>query len=236
MCRRWLLSLLIVLAGCVRRDGRNTDCQFPAEPNPKTLDVTHPGDVPHLRADVEFADELAIEYLDAGRWQKSADPKAPQNRNQALNTCLSSLADEIGRIHNLPPKSLLSVFGQRSLAVDTAINLPFFVLFGFAAWLIAGMILRRYPPSEGWLTTLIFFTLATLVVGVVAMAIAQQWSLLAENLRVGNGHLSYRVDRVPFERHPIPLFAACVVLFWVAAAVRYRRREPRLETPGRVLL
>jgi len=46
-------------AGCVRRDGRNSDCRWPKETS------NHFGSARHLSADAEFAEDLAIRYADA---------------------------------------------------------------------------------------------------------------------------------------------------------------------------
>src|SRR5438309_10878216 len=53
-------TLLVFLAavGCVRRDGRNSDCKWPTEI------VRHAPDARHLSVDAEFAEELAIRYAD----------------------------------------------------------------------------------------------------------------------------------------------------------------------------
>jgi len=52
------LVLLLCATGCVRRDGRNSDCRWPREP------ANHPADARHLSADAEFAEDLAIRYAD----------------------------------------------------------------------------------------------------------------------------------------------------------------------------
>src|SRR5207248_2582014 len=51
-----LFSLTVV--GCVRRNGRNADCKWPAEIS------GHFADARHLSADAEFAEDLAIRYAD----------------------------------------------------------------------------------------------------------------------------------------------------------------------------
>ena len=54
------VTVLVVLAaiGCVRRDGRNSDCKWPGE------SVAYSPDSRHLSADAEFAEDLAIRYAD----------------------------------------------------------------------------------------------------------------------------------------------------------------------------
>jgi hypothetical protein len=55
--------------------------------------------------------------------------------------------------------------------------------------------------------------------------LGQQWSTLVENVRVGTGHLSYRVNRLPWARHQMSFFVLCVVLFWGVAVVWFRARQ-----------
>src|SRR6478752_3228554 len=54
--------LLVLSSGCVRREGRNTDCVWPGEPRATQLDPSQPVTSRHLSADLEFAEELADRY------------------------------------------------------------------------------------------------------------------------------------------------------------------------------
>jgi hypothetical protein len=62
---------------------------------------------------------------------------------------------------------------------------------------------------------------ASLIFGVAGMMLGQQWSMLMENLRVGNGHLSYRVGRLPWMRHQIDFLVLCIVIFWGVAIAQF---------------
>lgn len=55
---RFAVVLVFVLAagGCVRRDGRNSNCRWPGETS------NHPVSARHLSVDAEFAEDLAIRY------------------------------------------------------------------------------------------------------------------------------------------------------------------------------
>ena len=142
-----------------------------------------------------------------------------------MNACLRKLLQKIGTSHNVPPKEVAKFFGQRSLAIDVAVNLPFILLYSFLAALLAGRLRRRYPPEDGRSVALAMIILSSLAFGIGGVLMGEQWSTLAENIRVGNGHLSYRVNLLPWARHRLGFFVLCMALFWGAAAVRYRARQ-----------
>src|SRR5438445_9097490 len=58
------LVISLALTGCIRREGRNSDCIWP-EVNARPLDPSRGGDARHLREDVELAEDLAVRYMDA---------------------------------------------------------------------------------------------------------------------------------------------------------------------------
>ena len=66
-----LLGLSLLLFGCVRREGRNSDCKWTSAPTGV--------DRRDLRADLEFAEELAIRYMEAhaGPRDQAVAAKAP---------------------------------------------------------------------------------------------------------------------------------------------------------------
>jgi len=220
------LGLVISLTstGCVRREGRNSECIWPEEPNARTLDPSRGGDARHIREDVEFAEELAVEYMDAQRRSQSGRQRPP---SEVMNTCRNSLLKQISTSHNVPPREVLQFFGHRSLVIDLAVILPFLLLYGLLATLLAGWLRRRYPPEDSMTAALAMALLCSLVFGVGGLLLGEEWSLTAESLRVGTGHLSYRVDRLPWAHHRIGFFVVCVALFWLAAAVRFRVRQRR---------
>src|SRR5690348_3893749 len=94
--------------------------------------------------------------------------------------------------------------------------------------LLAGWLLRRYPPEESMAAALAMSFFFSLAFGVGGLMLGEQWSITAESIRVGSGHLSYRVDRLPWVQHRLGFFVVCVAVFWSAAAVRFRMRAQRL--------
>lgn len=58
------LIALCLSNACVRRDARNSDCRRPGESRANALRAGESGYAEHLGADAEFAEELAIRYMD----------------------------------------------------------------------------------------------------------------------------------------------------------------------------
>lgn len=216
-----ILLVSVSLTGCVRREGRNSDCKWPGEPEAKTLYANRPGDAEHLRGDMEFAEDLAVRYMDAHRFGFSSQ----QDAAEALNACLGALVEQIGKSHNIPPSEVRNFFGRRSFVVDASVSLSFLALYSFVAGTFVVRLLRRYPPEDGWIATFVVVTLSSLAFGICGMMIGEVWSGTVESIRIGTGHLSYRVNHVPWVRHEVGFFVVCVVLFWCAAIARYRIRH-----------
>ena len=57
---------------------------------------------------------------------------------------------------------------------------------------------------------------------VVGMLLTDLWSSMMENIRLGNGHLSYRGARIPWQHHQPVILVFAMALFWAVAAFRYR--------------
>lgn len=68
----------------------------------------------------------------------------------------------------------------------------------------------------------------SIIASVVGMLLGEVWSDLMENIRLGNGHLSYRAERIPWSHHRLGIFVGGVVLFWLLAAFHHRGRSTSL--------
>jgi len=217
-----LLLAVIALTSCVRRDGRNSDCKWPGEPEIKRLQTGQPDYAQHLIEDAEFAEELAIRYMDSHHAPRSGKPKSHQTASQAKNWCMGVLFGEIGRAHDVTPAEVFKFLSHRRMYIDFVVNLPFVLIYCFSSGMIVRRLHGRYPPNDGWTAWIVMIFLASLTFGIGAMVLGEQWSIMAEMVRVGNGHLSNRAFRLPWVQYRSEFFAFAVILFWVIAAVYYR--------------
>jgi hypothetical protein len=96
------------------------------------------------------------------------------------------------------------------------------MLYGLAASGIARRLFRRYPPGEGWLEMLVAVLFTSAVVSLTGVLLGEVWAFLLETYRLGNDHLSYRADRIPWAHHRLILFVGGVVIFWLIAGLQYR--------------
>jgi len=155
-------------------------------------------------------------------------PRNPEAAAQAKNRCMGVLLGEIGKEHGITAREAFKSFGQRSVAVDLAMNLPFILVYALAADFAIRRLLARYPPGEAWMTSIIMIILASLAFGIGGLMLGQQWSSLAESIRVGTSHLSNRSMRLPISKHPSETFVFGVALFLSMAVLRYwsKRNAP----------
>jgi len=218
----FLIAMVFVLyvGGCVRRDGRNSDCRWPGET------FNHPVSARHLSADAEFAEDLAIRYADTHCGLHSPNPSEKYEAER--DACMERLFEEIGKEHGVPVGQVSYSLGRNRAYIDLAELLPFALLYGLAAIVGARIIWRRYPPAEdGWAPGIAMALFVSLASAATNALLGEVWNWIVEGHRIGNSHMSYRADRLFWHNHRFELFVAALLIFWLAA-IRAARRV-RLE-------
>jgi hypothetical protein len=211
-----LCLLLMCMPGCVRREGRNQDCRWPGEPA-----AGHAVTAYHLSRDAEFAEELAIRYADTHHGLRSRHFESLEIYVQSRNRCLGTMFSEIGKTHGVAPAKVFEALGRNRTELDLAVNLPFFLLYTLAGYLVVRRIWSRYH-SDGWIVAAALIAVCSLVFGVGGVLLGEMWSATIESIRIDSGHLSYRTERLPWIRYQRELFCVNVVLFWIVAGVVFR--------------
>ena len=134
-CLVVVMVFVLGAGGCVRRDGRNSDCRWPGETS------NHPVSARHLSADAEFAEDLAIRYADAHFGLRSPNPSEKYGAER--DRCMDRLFEEIRKEHGVPVGQVSGSLGQSRAYIDMAEVLPFALLYSLAAIVVARMIWRR---------------------------------------------------------------------------------------------
>jgi hypothetical protein len=223
-----ILLLLLCATGCLRRDGRNSDCIWPPET------THHAADSRHLSADAEFAEDLAIRYADTHHGLRTPYFVSGDDYVAARNQCLATLFEQVGKEHGVPAATVAAALGRNRGLIDLAMNLPFALLYCLAAIIAARIIWRRYPPAEyGWIPGLIFALFLSAVFAIGCTMVGEVWSWITEGYRTGNSHMTFRVDRLPWNRYHNELLAGALLVFWLAAADAARRLPIDLRRAGR---
>jgi len=145
---------------------------------------------------------------------------------------MQTLFEQIAGEHRVPVELVSDALGRNRAHIDAAENLPFILLYCFGAAAVARMIWRRYPPVEhGWIPGAIMALFLSLAFAAGGTMLGEVWSWIAESHRIGNSHMSDRVQRLWWVRHQTGLFTGAVAVFWLAAAhaacfIRSRHSPP----------
>jgi hypothetical protein len=230
-------GLLLVAAGCGAAE-RNLECSWSRDGHLVALDLGRATDRRHLVADALLAEDLAIRYADHAKGPRSGQRWQQGSYHAARDRCMTALFGIVGRNHGVPEHQVREAASQRSLLFDTMVLLVFATIYGLVASVLAKRAVQRFATSP--VTVAAAILVGSVALGLVGFFVGDVWSGLAETVRVGNSHISYRLNRVPWRRYPEIMFGACVVLSWFVGAFRYRSersREPRIEerAPGLVV-
>lgn len=217
-----IVAASIAMAGCGANAALAQDCAWPPTHAHRALNLRSPADLRHLSDDAQLAEDVAIRHADVTEGTGSGRRNIQRYRDRREG-CKATLFAIVGRQHNVTVSDVDQAVGRRRLWLDALVMLSFTAIYVLAARHIATRLFRGALADS---TVLAFgMTLAVAVafsgIGVLA---GEVWSMLIESIRVGNGHMSYRVERVPWRQYPVQLFAGGAVLFIAVAALRWRQR------------
>jgi H+/Cl- antiporter ClcA len=105
---------------------------------------------------------------------------------------------------------------------DAIVLLCFYTIYFWAAYNLAKRVCHRFPLREGRLTALLCVAGASILISFGGMMMLETVTFWAEGFRLRSSHVSDRANRIPWAYVRIPLFIIGLILFWVAAALRYR--------------
>jgi hypothetical protein len=215
------LPLLVCFVACAERDRRNVNCQLPQE-TPFSLDLRNPEHRRHLSDEALRAEDLAVRYSDSDTWKVPGQPTDRAAYVRARYDCMANLFSEIAKNHGVTVEQVRNSIQQGRMRFDVAVLLSYVALYFLAAYYLAKRVCRRFPLRESWLTALLCTVGASILVSFLGMMMLETMSFLIESFRHESNHLSDRAYRIPWPYVRIPLFTGGLILFWLAAALRYR--------------
>jgi hypothetical protein len=224
------LLWLTCLVGCSSGALPNSDCEWSKE-NAGPLDLSQSMQARHLSGDAERAEDLAIRYADARRGPHSGHFEGSAAYGRTRDQCMASLFQIVGSNHGVTDEQIRWHLAHRRPELDLAVILSFIALYAWAAILIVRRVCRRNADQQETLSWLVMITYTSVIASAVGVLLGEVWSDLMENIRVGNGHLSYRSERIPWSHHRLEIFVGGVFLFWLLAAFHHRGRSPSLGVP-----
>lgn len=225
-----LLLWLTCIVGSSPCASPNSGCEWPQE-IAAPLDLSRSAEARHLSGDAERAEDLAIRYADARRGPHSGHFEGGAEYGLARDQCMARLFQIVGSNHGVTEEQIRWHLAHRSTELDVAVILTFMVLYAWGATLIVRRFCRRnadHQETSGWVVMIVYTSIIASVIGAL---LGEVWSDLMENIRLGNGHLSYRAERIPWVHHRVGMFVGGVVLFWLLAAFHRRERSASLGVP-----
>jgi hypothetical protein len=221
--RLLIVAASIVVTGCGANARYAHDCSWPSTHQTQPLNLDHTADLRHLSDDAQVAEDVAIRHADLteGTGSRRRNVERYRDRREA---CKAALFAIVSRQHNVPIAEVEQAVGRRRMWLDALVMLSFAAIYVLVAYQIAARLFRGALADSAALA--IGMSLAVAVaLGVIGVLAGDVWAGLIESIRVGNGHMSYRVERVPWRQHPIQLFACGTALFIAVAGVRWKRTQ-----------
>ncbi len=215
------IILFVCFAACTSDNRRNTDCEWPQEA-PNSLDLRNPRQQQHLSDDALLAEDLAIRYADVHWGLRTGHYAGAEVYAQKRDACMEALFRTIAKNHDVTPEQVRMSLIRRRLSFDAVVVLSFAMFYLLAAGYVARRVSQRFPLRASRLTALAFTAVTSVGVSLIGALLGETWCFFAEGVRVGNQHLSYRAFRIPWAQHRLEFFLACLLSYWLAAAMSYR--------------
>jgi hypothetical protein len=217
------LALMFLIAIMLSRrlpappvNGQARRCEIPAEPS-RPLHLDRFADRAHLRADSATAESWALAYADVSpRRQQGAGPYA-----NVRDQCMATLFARISQSHGIDVSTVREYARQRDIIFDAGVLLLFAFAYIGIAYQLVGRVTRRFPGDERFALAAAII-IVSVMTAFAAVLVGDSWSIATEVLRVGNGHLSYRTERLPWRQYRPAMIATAFGVFWLIAVVRIK--------------
>jgi hypothetical protein len=219
-------SVMMLCAGCVDASRLNDSCRW-VDPVSRQLDLSSAADREHLRADVEVAWEVGMRAADI-RYRS-----VPSLSNPIRRACRNPLLDSIKARHGVSQADLDRAWTWRIWWADTlTVLLPMALVTAFAMGRVARRIRRSVMLTEmGGPARSGAAILASVVVALFSIGVAQTWGMGIEMLRIRDQHIAACALVTPVIARQELAYLCSFVLCLVVAAWTLTRSMP----PGELM-
>jgi hypothetical protein len=221
IARAAALTTALLLVCCTGGPLKNVNCEWPANHSVNALDLAVSRDARHLADDAQTAEDLAIRHADASRGRASQSRDATEYQ-AVREQCKASLFALVASQHHVSMDAVAAAVGDRREWLDALVILGFAIVFALVANQVSAFMLRG-ALVDSRLLAVSMLIVAALAAGGAGLLVGNVWFGLIESLRVGNGHMSYRAERIPIRRHREVVFVACATVFAAVSTVQYRK-------------
>ena len=218
MRRVVILFATLLVVGC--NVDRNTDCRWSSGHEGRELELSSARD--RLADDAQVAEDLAIRHADASRtpdWQRNVD-----EYRRVREECRAQLNLMVAQQHAVPVESVAAAVFDRREWLDALVVVAFASLFAVIAALVTSNMLRGALIESRALAG-VMLLVAALGAGGVGVLGSNVFVGLIESLRTGNGHMSYRAERLPLRNRRLETFTTGTLCFFAVGAVQFRRKR-----------
>lgn len=181
-----------------------------------------------LAHDAEFVEDLGIRYADARFGPHSGHFESWEDYGGKRDVCISQLFSVVARNDGIKEDRVWASLNQRPIELDSAAILSFAIVYSWVANAIAFRIWRLHQLDYGTRHAKIISVYAAVLLGLVFVMAGAGWCDTIETIRLGNGHESYRGERVPWMHHYYLEYFVGLTIF-CAAAVLQRRAQRLIE-------
>ncbi|MCU1384024.1 MAG: hypothetical protein JWL71_2721 [Acidobacteria bacterium] len=217
------LAGCLLIALCSTACGSETraaTCRWGDEPAVR-LDLRRAADRRHVIVDARRGEEIAIRYADVLRGHRSVHYEGGDVYRGVRDQCLALMSAAIAARHGVQPAQVADAVGRRDDRLDGFLLLIVAALFTWAADLAARRLFDRFQPDEP-VPAFVASAAMAVFVSAAGVTLAALGGSVVEMIVVGDTHLSYRVERLPWNQHWRALLAGAAALFAATAWRRWR--------------
>jgi hypothetical protein len=217
---RTVLIVLTVLAWttrCTRHATIFSTCQLPPW---FSINTNH--DSLHKRRDLpqdaEFVEDVAIRYADHCCGPHSGHFRDLGEYGRVRDQCMTGLFGVVASKYGVTDTQVRMSLSLRPIYFDVAVIGSFVFFYAWASRKIVRKNAARHAERGKWWNVIVAAYLSVIVATVGLMA-GEFWSDSFESIRLGNGHLSDRGERLPWHHHRLAVFVCGLIIFWMLTAV-----------------